>query len=180
VLFLRRLRRAQGKPLLIKNPTYTARPEMLRQLFPGAKFIHIHRSPFDVFLSMRNFYAKLLAELSLQKVPEDLDIDGTILRVYARMMGEFDRQTAGWAAPDFVELPYAQLDTEPMAALAEIYRTLELPGFETARPAFEAYLASVKSFQKNAFKGDRAALEKVSAACGPWIERWGYQVPQIP
>ncbi|MEM7505165.1 MAG: sulfotransferase [Pseudomonadota bacterium] len=178
ILFLRRLEKHQGKRLLIKNPTYTARPAMLKQLFPRAKFIHIHRNPFDVFLSMRNFYTKLLAELALQDVPPEVDIDATILRVYARMMTTFQAQTAGWDSPDFVELPYDLLDRQPVEALARIYNGLELDGFDTARPRFEAYLEGVKTFRKNSFKGDRDAVDLVSRHWAPWIEKWGYAVPQ--
>jgi hypothetical protein len=175
---MRKLAKDQGARLLIKNPVYTARPAQLSRLFPGAKFIHIHRNPFDVFLSMRNFYEKLLAQFALQDRPAELDIDATILRVYARMMREFDAQTAGRGAPDFVELPYDLLDARPMEALGRIYAGLGLEGFETAAPRFRTYLESVRSFRKNAFRGDRAAVEKVAEACAPWIERWGYEVPE--
>ena len=177
LLFLRRLAHVQGQPLLIKNPVYTARPAMLARLFPGAKFIHIHRNPFEVFLSMRNFYRKLLAELALQDVPADLDIDATIVRVYVRMMSLFDEQTAGWRAPDFVELPYALLDARPMEALERIHTGLELPGFAAAAPKFRTYLDSVKTFQKNNFQGDFKTLEKIASHCRPWIEKWGYEMP---
>ncbi|MEM9046061.1 MAG: sulfotransferase [Pseudomonadota bacterium] len=178
LLFLRRLAHAQGEPLLIKNPVYTARPDLLAEMFPGAKFIHIHRNPFDVFLSMRNFYNKLLAELALQKVPEDLDIDATITRVYARMMTQFEAETEGWQAPYYVELPYDLLDTQPMVALEQIYTTLELPNFATAAPKFSAYLETVKTFEKNAFRGDLEAIAKVRESCGPWIDKWGYVEPE--
>ena len=177
--FLRKLYLQQGKPLLIKNPVYTARVGELRRLFPGAKFIHIHRNPFDVFLSMRNFYARLLEVMALQKVPEGLDVDATILRVYDRMMQDFAEQTSDLAAPDFVEIPYARLDEDPMGALAEIYGTLKLEGFEAARPAFETYLTSVKSFRKNAFRGDRATVEMLCERWRQWIERWGYVPPTL-
>ncbi|MEM9099129.1 MAG: sulfotransferase [Pseudomonadota bacterium] len=177
LLFLRRLAHAQGQPLLIKNPVYTARPALLAKIFPGAKFVHIHRNPYDVFLSMRNFYEKLLAELALQNPPE-LDLDATITRVYARMMTQFELETEGWQAPSFVELPYELLDTKPMVALEQIYTTLELPGFAEAAPKFSAYLDTVKTFQKNAFRGDQAAIETVRASCTKWIEKWGYTQPE--
>ncbi len=175
---LRKLAKDQGRPLMIKNPVYTGRPARLARLFPGAKFVHIHRNPYDVFLSMRNFYAKLLNQFALQAVPADLDIDGAILRVYARMMQAYEADTAGWAEPRLVELPYDLLDREPMTALARIYEGLELPGFAAAEPKFCAYLESVARFEKNAFRGDRAAVEKVRAACAPWIARWGYAEPE--
>lgn len=175
---LRKLSLHQGRPLLIKNPVYTARPALLARLFPGAKFIHIHRNPFDVFLSMRNFYARLLEVMALQDVPADLDIDATILRVYDRMMTQFEAETAGWQAPDFVELPYDRLDRAPMAALEQIYRPLDLPGFEDSAPAFRAYLTSVRSYRKNAFRGDAAAVDRVRRHWQRWIDKWGYPVPQ--
>lgn len=178
VTFLRRIAKLQGpdKPLLIKNPVYTGRVAQLRRLFPGAKFIHIHRSPFDVFLSMRNFYARLLDVMALQPVPE-LDIDTAILDIYGEMMQRFVSDTSGLDAPDFIELSYETLDSDPMGALETIYTALDLGGFAAAEPAFRAYLASVTSYRKNVFRGDAAAVEKVAAACGPWIARWGYNAP---
>ena len=176
-LFLRKLAHQQVTRLLIKNPVYTARVARLRRIFPGAKFIHIHRNPFDVFLSMRNFYTRLLDVMALQRIPPDLDVDATILRVYDRMMRCFEDQTRDLGAPDFVELPYAQLDADPLGALEHIYDQLDLGGFRAAEIAFRAYLASVESFQKNTFRGDAAAVEKVSTHWDSWIRKWGYAVP---
>ncbi|MEM1384074.1 MAG: sulfotransferase [Pseudomonadota bacterium] len=175
--FLSKIAHQQGKPLLIKNPTYTARPAMLKRIFPGAKFIHIHRNPLDVFMSMRNFYKKLLAELALQTPPTGLDLDATILRVYRRMMMAFEAETTGWEAPDFVELPYDLLDRQPMAALERVYGDLALDGFSAAEPHFCRYLDEVRSFEKNKFAPDMDAVRKTAAALGPWIERWGYDLP---
>ena len=176
---VRRLALQQGKRLLIKNPVYTAHPAMLKRIFPGAKFIHVHRNPYDAFLSMRNFYATLFRILALQDVPEHLDIDAEILRIYSRMMTEFDRQTEGWAAPDTVELPYDLLDRHPMEALRRIYNELQLDGFDRAAPRFQAYLSDVEPFHKNTFRGDSDMMRKVGDALKPWIDRWGYEVPRI-
>lgn len=173
-LFYGKLYRAQGAQLLIKNPVYTARVAQLRRLFPGAKFIHIHRSPHDVFASMRNFYARLLDVMVLQDVPADLDIDATILRVFDRMMERLERDIADLSAPDYVELGYRDLSEDPIAALRRIYDTLALPGYEAAEPGFRAHLAAVQSYRKNRFEPDRAADAKVNAALGRWLARWGY------
>ena len=174
---MRKLALQQGLPLLIKNPVYTGRPAMLKRMFPSAKFIHIHRNPFDVFLSMRNFYVRLLEVMALQEVPAWLDIDATILRVYRRIMDRFEAQTAGWAAPDFIELPYDLLDREPMATLERIYSALEFDGFEASAPRFRAYLDGVRSYRKHTFHGDARTVEMVSSALGHWIGKWGYNSP---
>ncbi|MFK7943491.1 MAG: sulfotransferase, partial [Paracoccaceae bacterium] len=148
---------------------------LLRQIFPNAKFIHIHRNPLDVFLSMRNFYARLLDVMALQSLPADLDVDATILRVYDRMMQRLVADTAGMGAPDFIELPYTALDSDPIGALQSIYAGLDLPGFTDASPSFEEYLAKLGTFEKNAFHVDEDAAAKVAQHWKPWIERWNYQ-----
>ena len=176
-LFLRKIAHQQGQQLLIKNPVYTSRPAHLKRLFPNAKFIHIHRDPFDVFLSMRNFYQQLLKVMALQPY-DHVDIDGTILRVYDRMMRAFEAETREMRAPGFVEIGYDTLDRDPLGAIAQIYNALELPGFDAAQPTFAAYLSSVKSYQKNAFRGDAEAVDKVQSAWGHWLEKWQYGVPQ--
>ncbi|MEM6423123.1 MAG: sulfotransferase, partial [Pseudomonadota bacterium] len=175
--FLSKVAKQQGRRLAIKNPTYTARPAMLRAMFPGAKVIHIHRDPLDVFLSMRNFHARLLEVMALQPVPETLDIDATILRVYDRMMAIFTAETAGWQAPDFIELPYALLDRQPMEALQRIYDTLELDGFEAAKPGFARHLDGVKSYAKNRFGPDPGVAAMLDQAWGRWFDHYGYPRP---
>ena len=177
VYLLRKLYLYQDrKPLLIKNPVYTGRLAMLLEMFPEAKFIHIHRNPYDVFVSMRNFYAKLFKEFALQGY-EHVDIDETILTVYERMMRALETEAAGLPKSRFIELRYADLDCDPMSALDEIYSNLGLPGFEVARPSFEAYIASVRSFEKNRFSYSDEAAEKVAKRLGYFLDKWAYARP---
>ena len=173
-LFYGKLWLQQRSRLLIKNPVYTARVAQLRRMFPAAKFVHIHRNPFEVFASMRNFYARLLEVMALQEVPAEVDIDATILRVFDRMMARMERDTADLAAPDFVELSYRELSEDPISALKRIYEALELGGFEAAEAGFRDHLAAVKTYRKNVFDPDAEADRKVAGALGRWIDKWGY------
>lgn len=166
-----------GRPLLIKNPVYTGRVAQIRRLLPQARFVHIHRDPLDVFLSMRNFYQRLLEKLALQAPPADLDIEATILRVYDRMMQRLVDETRDLPSDRFVEIPYAELDQDPLRAVGRVYDGLGLPGFEAARPAFADYLAGVRGFEKNDFRADARTVDLVGSRWGRWIERWGYRVP---
>lgn len=175
--FIGKLSLQQGQRMLIKNPVYTGRVALLRTIYPGAKFIHIHRNPYDVFLSMRNFYSRLLDVMALQSPPADIDVDRVILDAYNRMMLAFCEDTKDLSAPDFVEIPYALLDETPLQALKQIYETLDLTGYDEAEPAFEEYLKSVSKFEKNAFQGDRETTAMVTENWARWIEKWRYTVP---
>ena len=163
--------------LIIKNPVYTARVAMLRQIYPDAKFIHIHRNPFEVFVSMRNFFDKLFAQFALQAW-DHVDIDAVILETYSRMMEIYLTESAGLPADSLLEIRYDELDRDPLPSLEAIYRTFDLPGFDDARPSFEAYLGSVRTFQKNRFGYGGETIAKVERAWAPFLERWNYGVPQ--
>lgn len=175
--FLRKLYLHQGKrPLLIKNPVYTGRFEMLREMFPNAKFIHIHRNPYEVFLSMRNFYKKLLKEFALQSY-DHVDIDEAIFEVYERMMKDYEQVAASVPPEQLVELRYEELDAAPLETVEKVYAALGLPGFDTSRGDFEAYLSSIKSFKKNSFAYSDEVAVKVENRLGYFLEKWGYDRP---
>ncbi|MEQ1932127.1 MAG: sulfotransferase [Parvularculaceae bacterium] len=177
VYLLRKLTLLQdGKPLLIKNPVYTGRLALLREMFPEAKFVHIHRNPYDVFVSMRNFYERLLKVFALQGY-DHVDIDETILYAYDRMMRAIENDARDLPADRYIEMRYDRLDASPLEALAEIYGALALPGFDSAKPAFERYLASVKTFEKNKFGYSDEAAAKVERRLGRFVEKWGYTRP---
>ncbi|MEO0400401.1 MAG: sulfotransferase [Pseudomonadota bacterium] len=165
-----------GRPMMIKNPVYTGRLALLNEMFPDAKFVHIHRNPYDVFLSMQNFYKKLLAEFALQDYAH-VDIDETIFSVYGRMMRALEKDAETMDLSRYLELRYDDLDADPMGAVAQIYEGLDLAGFDAAAPNFQAYLASVKSFQKNKFAYAPALAERVEDRFGYFIEKWGYRRP---
>lgn len=167
-----------GRRLVIKNPVYTARVAMLRQMYPQAKFIHIHRNPYIVFQSMRNFYDKLLAVYGLQEVDE-APIQQLILEAYPRMMDALTRDTADLPSDQFIEVRYDELDAAPMPVLERIYRQLDLEGFESCRPVFQAYLESVAGFRKNRHAMEPEVVERVESRWRPFIERWGYERPAV-
>ena len=179
VYLLRKLSHYQdGRPLLIKNPVYTARLAMLRRMFPLAKFVHIRRNPYEVFVSMRNFYEKLFAEFALQPYAH-VDIDEAILGVYERMMDQLARDAADLSPPAYLDLAYEDLDRDGIGTLRRIYEMLDLPGYAAARGPFEAYLATVKGFRKNKFTCSDAVAEKVEARLGRYIRQWGYERPGV-
>jgi omega-hydroxy-beta-dihydromenaquinone-9 sulfotransferase len=64
--FLRRLTYQTGKRLVLKSPPHTARIKTLKEMFPGAIFIHIVRDPYVVFPSTVNLWRTLYRTHGLQ------------------------------------------------------------------------------------------------------------------
>ena len=51
------------------------------------------------------------------------------------------------------------------------------PDMRAAGPKFEAYLASVKSFEKNRFEYSDEAAAKVEKRLSRYLEKWDYRRP---
>jgi hypothetical protein len=165
-----------GKSILVKNPVYTARVALLRELYPDAKFIHIHRNPYRVYASMQHFYNKLLHELSFQ-AHDHLSIETIILEHYSHIMDRLIRDSSTLPEGHFIELGYDALVENPMHSLETIYRTLHMDHFNEDKGAFETYLKSVKRYKKNPFHCDSVTKEKIERYWAPYIHRWNYRPP---
>lgn len=74
---------AQGKPkpLLIKSPVHTARVKLLLQMFPKAKFIYVHRHPYEVLQSAAVLAERYYGYCSLQR-PSQKDVSDFIFEQY--------------------------------------------------------------------------------------------------
>ena len=48
-----------------QSPAHTARLKLMHELFPGAKFVHISRNPYEVYQSTQKLYADLLIQVCL-------------------------------------------------------------------------------------------------------------------
>ncbi len=164
---------ANGKQLVLKNPVNTARIPLLLELFPGAKFIHIHRCPYDVFASTRNLRDSLLSLTTLQALDPG-NVDSTILELYEGMMQQFLRDRPSIPSGQIVEVGFEELEREPLKVLQRIYEELNLPGFNDAVPAFTAYLASQKSYQKNQFHLSVQERELIDRRWAFAFQRFGY------
>ncbi len=175
--FYRKIARHQGKRrLLIKNLVYTAQVDRLRRIWPDAKFIHVIRNPYTVFVSTKHYYHRLLPTLALQDYRR-LDIEQCILSDYPRLLACWDAAVRHLAPNQWIEIRYEDLVQQPMVVLAEIHQRLELPDWASARPRIEHYLQSLRGYRTNRYRLDPSTRQRIEAAWGPFIERWGYTLP---
>lgn len=137
---------AKGRPLLLKNPAYTAQVAMLRQLFPGARFVHIRRDPEAVFASGRRAMRATLRELAMQSWSER-EVDEALLETYPLVMEAASRDAAGLDARSHAELSFEALVADPMQVLDALWSQLDLPDAPRRRQRIETYLRSIASYR---------------------------------
>jgi hypothetical protein len=129
-----------GCRLLLKNPAHSARIPHLRALFPGAKFIHIHRHPLAVFHSTRKLYRRMLRFSALQTY-QPFDIDEHILHSYAELMNRLLDALAACPSGHVSTIAYDELVADPKGTVSRIYRELDLGDFDAANLPIDTYLA---------------------------------------
>jgi hypothetical protein len=163
--------------LVLKNPYHTARIQILSDLFPDARFVHIYRNPYEVFHSTVNAIQKWQADMLLQKKPSTEEVENWVLRWYPLMMEAYHQQRQAIAAHRLVELSFESLVKDPLQELEKIYLHLNLPGFSKAQPQFVSYLENEKNYRQNTYQYAPETLQKVEAAWYPWIRQWNYAPP---
>src|SRR5262249_44107548 len=116
---------AGGRRLVLKNPVNTARIRMLLELFPDAKFVHIHRSPIEVYASPRYLHRSITAFTTLQTLDMRHSAD-IVFDLYDSMMRRFFADRSLIPPGNLAEVAFADLERDPLGEMHRLYRTLSL------------------------------------------------------
>lgn len=150
VRFLKKVTLVADRPLLLKSPPHTARVRLLLELFPEARFIHIHRHPYAVFRSTKHLWEAGPPYWQVQR-PAPGDPDDRIIATYNTMYGAFFEERGLIPDGQSCEVGFEALEREPVGQIEAIYRTLGLPGFPSVRARLEDYLGTIAGYRKNEF-----------------------------
>jgi hypothetical protein len=165
-----------GKRLVSKNPPNTARIKFLLKMFPEAKFIHIYRNPYTVYLSTRHFYRKTMEKFTFQRVPSEM-IEDNIIKIYKDMMKTYFDEYKLIPKGNLVEIKFEDLEEDAVGQLKKIYFELNLSGFEENKQRFQNYLDQIKNYSKNVFTLNDEMINKIQKNWDFTIKKWGYNVP---
>lgn len=174
LMYMKKLTLYHRKPMILKSPPHTARIRLLLELFPEARFVHVHRDPYAVFQSTVSLYRTAGARSRIQVVDEETLIDG-ILRRYQVMYDAYFDERRLIPANRLCEVRFEDFESDIVGGARAIYRSLELDGFENMLPRLEAYAASLAGYQKNRYGDlDPAIRTRVSEMWRRNFQEWGY------
>lgn len=165
--------------VVLKSPPHTGRIPSLLRLFPEAKFIHMVRDPFAVYLSSVHLWQKAMAHSHLQ-TPSRRTIEKLIFFCYQELYRVFERDRGLIPPGSLVQVRFEELENNPLRCLRRVYRQLDLGGFAQARPRLEAYLAGLSHYQRNRFYLDPATQQRVAQRWADAFETYGYPIRPRP
>lgn len=174
VWFLKKLTFKYQRPLVLKSPPHTARIRLLLEMFPDARFVHIHRHPYQVFQSCRHYYDTAVWFSYLQK-PELGRIDDRIIARYNQVHDAFFAQRNLIPAGRFHEMSFDDLERTPMKAIGTLYDQLGLGGYDAFKPGLQRYVDSLSGYRKNRFTElESPVREKIANEWQRSFAEWNY------
>jgi omega-hydroxy-beta-dihydromenaquinone-9 sulfotransferase len=164
-----------NRRLLLKSPTHTGRLHILRQLFPGAKFVHITRDPRNLFPSTVRLWQALDSIQGLQvPSPEPGPLEQYVLECLPRMYAAFEKHRVDVPADSLVDVRYEDLVVDPVGQVQRIYRQLQLDGFEQLLPQLQAAQQAAEDYRTNRHRIAPQQLTQVMSAWHDYASQYGY------
>jgi len=174
--FLKKLTYKYKRPLVLKSPPHTARIRLLLEMFPGARFVHIHRDPYGVFQSFRHYFDTATWHTYLQR-PDLQGIDDRLIRLYNAVHDAFFAERHLIPAGRYHEVRFEELERAPIGEMQKLYERLGLPGFEKLRPKLQRYVDSLSGYRKNEFgELDQGLRAKIGTAWRRSFDEWDYPI----
>lgn len=161
--FCLRLSYINKKRVLLKNPFHSMRIPILLNLYPNAKFIHMHRNPLEVIPSTIHMWQIVGEENKLKGKPSKLKVE-EVTSVYNTMLSRINEDLKSVAENAKIEVAFEDLEKNPAAVLKSIYHKLGLDyaaGYETV---VNEWVLGMKSYKKNSYslsENEKETIQKI-------------------
>ena len=148
-LYLRKLQWKYRSRLVLKSPPHTARVPMLLEMYPDARFVHIHRHPIDVYRSTRHLWETYHRRVAFVQEPDVAGVEERILEVYSRMYDAYFENVDRIPPGRHADVRFEDLERDPLGVMGEVYETLGFPDLPEAR--LRSYMERLGTHRKNRY-----------------------------
>lgn len=173
--FCARIARDSGRTVLLKNPVHSLRIPFLTEIFPKAKFIHLHRHPYQVVASSLHLWKVLARDNQLKGRPYCPGLTEVTrgLKTFYAVIG---RDLAAVPAERQVEVGFESLEMDPVREIKGIYRTLGLEFSDDFEGRIREFLHKEKEFRKNSYYFSEEQKAQVFQLMKKEFEQYRYPV----
>lgn len=165
----------KGRQLVLKSPPNTARVKLLLSLFPNAKFIFIHRNPYETYASNKRFM-KLTHKIYALGRTKNIKTRDIILDTYTQFMNKYLSERSLVPDGQLIEIKYEDFIKTPLENMKNIYKTLNLNEFQYCEKKMIGYLKSRKDYKKLEHELQSDEISMVTKRLEPFLKQWNYQL----
>ena len=164
-----------GRQLLIKSPGNASRMTKLLEMYPNAKFVFIHRNPYDVFYSSKKLWNTLLDNLALQEFGKQ-SMENEIIRVYKKLMQQYIEQRSEIPKNQLAEIRFDNFISDPIEQLEQMYNTFELSNFNRAEPKFRQFLNQKQEGKSSSYNYENHIIKRINKEWEFAFKEWNYSL----
>ncbi len=171
--FVQLLTYRSQKRVVLKSPPHTGRVALLTELYPGARFIHLVRNPYDIFPSTRRLWQSLDSVQAFQ-LPHHKELDEYVFRAFEIMYEGFHEQREQLPQEAIPDVRYEDLVADPVQTWKLSYEHLNLGDFDEVEPKIVAIAQRSKDYQTNRHQLEESTRQQIRERWADYFERYGY------
>jgi len=171
--YFRKLHFHTGKDIISKNPFNSMRIRELQAMFPEARFIHIHRHPYEVIPSTIHMWSIVQQQNCLNRNAHCPELS-EILKVYDRIMTKIRLDLDRLEPARVFEIGYEELVGNPANAIDRIYRHFGLNYTPEFGARLQGTLGELRNYRKNEFCLKEEEKEQIRKWLGHHMDYYGY------
>lgn len=159
---------------LLKSPATMANLNVVLELFPNAKFIHIQRNPYKVLPSQINLHRTMVGKYALQSV-SDQQLTEFAFYQYEGYMRGYLRDKHLVPPQNLMEIHYEDFVRDRLQGLRAIYERLQLGDFEARSASVRAHLEAVMHYEPHRFPVTAELKRQIDTRLAFAFEALGYE-----
>ena len=164
-----------SKTILIKSPFHSFRMDVLNEIFPKARYIHIMRHPLKVIPSTIRMWDIVGTQNAMNKKWVKPSIKDTSLLLF-EMLNKIDEDKKKLPKDRFYELKFEELEENPMKEIKSIYKQLNVEFSEGFEKQINEFLISVKEYQKNKYTMPESDKLEINNILKSWMAEKDYSL----
>ena len=174
-LFYKKLTFENKKTILIKNPFHSFRIDVLNEIFPNARYIHITRHPHKVVPSTIRMWDIVGSQNTMNRKWQKPNVENTS-DLLNRMLGKIDKDLKKLPENRYCEIKFEDLEKDPIEEIKRIYNHLNVQFSETFEKQINKFLVSVKAYQKNKYVMPDGDKLKINNILESWMTEKNYSL----
>jgi omega-hydroxy-beta-dihydromenaquinone-9 sulfotransferase len=175
VLFYKKLLLYDSKTILIKNPFHSLRLDVLNEIFPNARYIHIVRHPYIVVPSTQRMWDIVGSQNAMNTNWQKPEID-EVSEVLNDMLNAIDNNFKKIPDNRKFEIKFEDFEKNPKESIKKMYNQLNLVYTVDFDLKLNEFLLSIKDYQKNKYTLPEENKKIIASVLKPWMDRYNYNI----
>jgi hypothetical protein len=164
-----------NRRLLIKNPCHSMRIGVIKEMFPGAQFIHIRRDPLKVIPSSMKLWRTIGLQNCLNTRWRNPSVAETT-EAYATMISRIEKDKNSLSEHQYSEISFEELQRDPARQIASLVTKLGLDFSAEYQEKLNRYLEENREYKKNTYH----LTDREKTMLCTTLESAGYYSPSHP